>query len=92
MQIGRGRNSCLLGHVTGLLSCFYVKLFLPSVFNSVDFRSSMSRFLLVIDFADVNVLKGLGDLLVGNVGATHFDLQNKVQTDEAIFWCTRKLH
>ena len=36
-MIGRGPNSCLLGHVTGLLFCLYVKLFLPSNFNSVDF-------------------------------------------------------
>ena len=26
-MIGRGPNSCLLGHVTGLLFCLYVKLF-----------------------------------------------------------------
>ena len=36
-MIGRRANSCLLGHVTGLLFCLYVKLFLPSIFNSVDF-------------------------------------------------------
>ena len=36
-MIGRGPNSCLLCHVTRLIFCFYVKLFLPSVFNSVDF-------------------------------------------------------
>ena len=36
-MIGRGSNSCLLGHVTGILFCLYVKLFLPSFFNSVDF-------------------------------------------------------
>ena len=36
-MIGRGPNSCLLGHVTGLLFCLYVKIFLPSTFNSVDF-------------------------------------------------------
>ena len=36
-MIGLGSNSCLLGHVTGLLFCFYVKLFLPSIFNSFDF-------------------------------------------------------
>ena len=36
-MIGRGPNSCLFGHVTGLLFCLYVKLFLPSIFNSVDF-------------------------------------------------------
>ena len=35
--IGRGPNSCLLGHMTGLLFCLYVKIFLPSIFNSVDF-------------------------------------------------------
>ena len=36
-MIGRGPNSCLPGHVTGLLFCLNVKLFLPSIFNSVDF-------------------------------------------------------
>ena len=36
-MVGRGPNSCLLGHVTGLFFCLYVKLFLPSFFNSVDF-------------------------------------------------------
>ena len=35
--IGRDPNSCLLGHVTGLLYCLYLKLFLPSIFNLVDF-------------------------------------------------------
>ena len=35
--IGRGPNSCLLGHVTGLLFCLYEKIFLPSIFNSVNF-------------------------------------------------------
>ena len=39
-MIGRGPNSYLLGHVTGLLFlllCLYVKLFLHSIFKSVDF-------------------------------------------------------
>ena len=36
-MIGRGPNSCLLGHVTLLLFCLYVKIFLTSIFNSVDF-------------------------------------------------------
>ena len=35
-MIGRGPKSCLLGHVTGILFCLYVKLFLLSIFNSVD--------------------------------------------------------
>ena len=36
-MIRGGPNSFLLGHVTGLLFCLYVKIFLPSNFNSVDF-------------------------------------------------------
>ena len=36
-MIGPGPISFLLGHVTGLLFCLYLKLFPPSIFNSVDF-------------------------------------------------------
>ena len=36
-MIVRRTNSSLLGHLTGLLICLYVKIFLPSIFNSVDF-------------------------------------------------------
>ena len=36
-MIGRGPNSCLLGQVTGLSFCLYIKIFLPCIFNSVDF-------------------------------------------------------
>ena len=36
-MISRGPNSCLLRHVTGLLFCLYVKIFLHSIFNSVNF-------------------------------------------------------
>ena len=36
-MIGQGPNSCFLGHVTELLFCLYVKIFLPPIFNSVDF-------------------------------------------------------
>ena len=36
-MVGRRPNSCLLGHVIRLLFCLYVKLFLPSIFNSVVF-------------------------------------------------------
>ena len=43
-MIGRGPNSCLLGNVTGQLLCLYMKLFLPSIVNSVDLWSSMSFF------------------------------------------------
>ena len=38
-MIGQGPNSCLLGHVTGLLFCPYIKIFVPSIFTSVDFEA-----------------------------------------------------
>ena len=34
--IGRGPNCCLLGHVTVLFFCLYVKIILPSIFISAD--------------------------------------------------------
>ena len=36
-MIGRGPNCCLLGHVTGPLFCLSVKIFLPRIFNIIDF-------------------------------------------------------
>ena len=35
-MIGRGPISCLFGHVSWLVSCLHVKLFMPSIFNSFD--------------------------------------------------------
>ena len=49
---GREPSSCFLGHVTGLLFCLHVKLFLGSIFNSVIFCSSMSLILLDIELAE----------------------------------------
>ena len=59
-MIERGPNSCLLGHVTGLLFCLYVKLFLPTIFNSVDFWSSLSLIVLDIEVTEKNIIKELG--------------------------------
>ena len=36
-MIGRGPNSCILGLVTGLFFCVYLRVFAPSIFNCVDF-------------------------------------------------------
>ena len=51
-MIGRGPNSCLLRHVTGLLFCLYVENFLPSIFNFVDFRNSMSLIVLDLELTE----------------------------------------
>ena len=69
---GRRRNSCLFPHVTGLHFCLYVKLFLPSVFNSVDFRSSMFCFVLDFELPNINLFKELGVFIDGNVQGESF--------------------
>ena len=64
-MIGRGPKSCLLGHVTGLLYCLYVKLFLPSNFNSFDFWSSISLIELDIELTEKNIIKDRGLFIDG---------------------------
>ena len=75
-MIGRGPNSCLLGHVTGILFCLYVKIFLPSIFISVDFWSSMSCIVLDTELTDKNVIKELGLFIDGSYKDFHFVLQS----------------
>ena len=62
--IGRGPNSCLLGHVTGLLFCFHVKIFLPSIFNLIDFWISMSLIVLEMELTEKNIIEKLGLFLM----------------------------
>ena len=89
-MIGRGPNSCLLCHGTGLLLCRYIKIFLPSSFDTVDFRSSMSGFVVDIGFADENVIKKMGIFLMGLFRDSHSS-SKKVQTDKAVSLVHRKL-
>ena len=70
--IGRRRNSCLLGQVTGLLFCLYVKLFLPSIFNSVDFWSRMSFILLDMELNGKNIVNELELFIHGLYKDFHF--------------------
>ena len=58
-MIGRGPNSCLLGHVTGLLFCLHVKIILPSIFIFVDFWNSMSLIVLDKELTEKNRIKEL---------------------------------
>ena len=53
-MFGRGTISCLFSHVTALVFCLFVKLFLLSIFNSANFWSSMSCIALDIEFAYKN--------------------------------------
>ena len=58
-MIGRGPNCFLLGHVTGLFFCFYVKIFLPSIFILFDFSISMSLIVLNKKLSEKNIFKEL---------------------------------
>ena len=89
-MIGRGPNSYLLGHVTGLLFCLCVKRSPRSIFGSVDFWSSMSCIVLNYEFADENVIKYFGVFLMGMFKDFHFVLK-KLQTHKADSLRYRKL-
>ena len=69
-MIGWGPNSCLLGQVSGLLFCLYVKTILPSIFSSVNFWNSMSLIVLDIELTEKNTKKKLGLYIDGFVQAT----------------------
>ena len=90
-MIGRGSNSCMLSHVTGLLFCLYVKFFLSSIFKSVDFRSKMSCIVLDIQLTEKNKVKELGLLLMVLWKDFHFvnqsflNLKNRQHGTEVIF-------
>ena len=91
-MIGRGPNSCLLGHVTGLLFCLYVKIFLPSIFNSVDFWSSMSCIVLDIELTDKNIIKELGLYIDGSVQGISFSPPKSFKTNKQTTRNTSHLH
>ena len=75
-MIVEGRSYCSLGHLTGLLFCLHVQLFLPCIFNSIDNWSSMSCIVLDNEFAHKIVIKELGVLFsMGMFKETHFVLQ-----------------
>ena len=89
-KIGRRLSSCLLGHVTGLLFCLHVKLFLPFIFNSVEFWSSMSCIVLDIEPAEKKVMKLLGVSLDWNVHWYTLASSKKIQSHKTRFLVYKK--
>ena len=78
--------------MTGLLFCLYVELFRPSIFNSVDFWSSMSCIVLDIELTDKNVIMELGVFTDGKVQGYSFRPPKKYKPTKQAFWCKRNLH
>ena len=91
-MIGRGPESCLLGHVNGLLFWLYVKIFLPSIFNSVDFWSSMSLIVLDIELTEKNKIKELGLFIDGSLQGFSFCPPKTFKPNKQTSWNTKHLH
>ena len=91
-MIGRGPNPCLIGHVTGIPFCLYVKIFPPSIFNSVDFWSSISCSVLDNELPGINIFKELGILTDGKVEGYSFRPPKKYKPAKQSFRCTRNSH
>ena len=90
-MIGRGSNSCLLGHVTGLLFCLYVKIFLPSIFNSVVFGNSMSLIVLDIEQTQKNIIEEVGLFIDGSLRRFSFCPPKTCKPNKQTTWNTRHL-
>ena len=91
-MIGRGPNSCLLGHMTGLLFCLHVKLFLPSFLNSVDFWNNMYCIVPDIELIDKNVIKELGIFTDGSVQGLPFCPPKAFKLNKQTTWSKSHLH
>ena len=91
-MIGRGPISCFLDHVTGLLFCLYVKNFLPSIINLIDFWISMSLIVLDIELTEKNKIKELGLFIDGSVQGFSFCPPETFKPNEQTTWNTNHLH
>ena len=91
-MIGRGPNSCLLGHMTGQLFCLYVKLFLSFIFNSVDFWSSMTCIVLDAEVAEKNIIKEIVLFTDGSEKGFSFCPPKSFKPNKQTTWNTCHLH
>ena len=91
-MIGQGPNSCLPGHVTGLLFCLYVKLFLPSILYSVDFWNSVSCIVLDIEITEKNIIKELGFYIDGALQGFSFCPPKSFTPNKQTIWNRNYLH
>ena len=78
--------------MTGLLFCLYVKLFLPSIFDCVDFWSSMSLFVLDMELTEKNIIKELGLFIDGSLQGFSFCPPKTFKPNKQTSWNTKHLH
>ena len=90
--IGRGPNCCLLGHVTGLFFSLYVKIFLPSIFNLVDFWNGITLIVLDIGLTGKTIFKELGPFIDGPLQGLSFCPTKTFKPNKQTTWNTSHLH
>ena len=71
--------------------CLYIKIFLPSIFNSVDFRSSMSCIVLDFELPEKNIIQEVGVFINGKVQGYSFRPPKMYKPTREAFWSTRNL-
>ena len=89
---GRGPNCSLLDHVTGLLFCLYVKIFLHSIFNLIDFSISMSLIVLDVELTEGNIIKELGLFIDGSLKGFPFCPPKTFKPIKQTTWNKSHLH
>ena len=87
-----GLSSCFLGHVTGLHFFLYLKFFLPSIFKSVDFWSSVSLIVLDIELTEKKVIKVLGFFIGGSLEGFSLCPPKTFKHNRQTTWNTSHLH
>ena len=91
-MIRQGPSSCLLIHVTGLLICLYVRIFVPSIFTSVDFCNSISLIVLDKELAEQNINKQLRLFIAGSLQGFSFCPSKTFKLNNQTTWITSHLH
>ena len=79
--------SCVLGHVTGLLLCFCIKLCLPS-----NFIFKLACIVPCFQLADMSIIVELGDFNEGSFQRYSYCPQKKYKPTEEAVWCIRNSH
>ena len=70
----------------------FVKIFLPSIFISVDFWNSISRIVPDIELTDKNIIKELGLYIDGSVQGFSFCPPKSFKPNKQTTWNTSHLH
>ena len=71
---------------------FTKKIFLPSIFNSVDFWSSMSCIVLDTELTEKNIIEELGLFIDGSVQGISFCPPKTFKPNKQTTWNTSHLH